>query len=151
MIRSDGSAVAEILWGYPAMSPYYDAKWLVVSTGDMIGHWGVQISNEVQKEGIYYVNVIRDCQLYESESTILMPTQIKSIKSYPCEAKIKPMPWIELMDLARLKKVGNSNYDIYITHISFTMNGSMMIACDMDPITLNEEGVYVTTPPGIVI
>lgn len=151
VIRSDGSAIAEILWGYPAMLPYYDEKWYVVSTGEIMNHWGIQISNEVQKAGVYYVNTMHDCQLYESESVILTPTQIKGIKSYPCEAKIKSMPWIELMDLCRLKKVGNTNYDVYITHISFTMNGAMHIACDMDPITLSEEGVYVPTPTGIVI
>ena len=147
--REDGSVEKNILWGWPALPPYYDESWWVVSSGEYLDHVGVEIRNEVTSAGVYYVNTLYNCQLFDGESFPPLHYDVTKREAYPCRSKIKSMPWIELLDYCRMQARGP--YDIYVTHMTYTMNGPMYISCDLDPEILNNIGTYIPSAPGIVI
>ena len=147
---NDGSTIMTIRWGYDAY-PGHEAQWWTLSTGKLLGDVGIEVSNTLNYDGTYYVTEFNDCQLIENSTlTVWNPpqTSVNELSMYPFRAQIKPMPWLELMDIVRYKS--NKNYDIPITHLSFTLNGSTVIACDVDAQLLNQKGTYMEAPSLVI-
>jgi len=145
---NDGSAIMIIEWGYDE-SPQWDEHWWTISAGKFIGGAGVEIKKTLYLDGTYYVPDFYDCQLIENSETPIIwnvpQGGLDELPMYPFRAQIKPMPWLELMDIVRYKN-RHGQWDIPITHLSFTLNGSTIIACDIDAQLLNQKGTYMEAP-----
>ena len=148
---NDGSTIFNIEWGYNA-SDQWDEHWWTISAGKLFNDIGAIIQKQLNYDGTYYVPEFSDCQLIENETVPIAwnPPQggLDELPMYPFRAQIKPMPWLELMDIVRYKS--NKNYDIPITHLSFTLNGSTVIACDVDAQLLNQKGTYMEAPSLVI-
>jgi len=107
-------------------------------------------SSLVNTTGVYYATEYESLMFPLSNyNSTVVPTNYttldtRDIAAYPFSARIKPMLWLDVMDTIRY--VGSSYYKTPITHIRYTMNGTIDIACDIDEQVLDSEGIYIELP-----
>lgn len=162
----DGNALFRIYWGEFECPGLYiddpDVPWIPWEFGDKgklitgksitYGTTKIETRNNVGEFGDHYYYLMEysnsplvkvDSESASSSWIYPRTSWVNDIECYAMEARIKPMPWLLPMDCVKYVDKTGDEYVTYLTHVSFTLNCGMKVACGIDEVVLSKLSTMV--------